>query len=353
MTLVLAVHLGHRVVRRHQRDRCGLLRGRLQLVEREGGARCAARGEVGRRRRCASEHGVELVVDEPVVRGVVQHGRARERPSVRGRELGSAAVAGGEVAARQVVALVLVDHAEVARRGAWLAVTCGAERGNVQAPRAEGGVGSGEELGRAAVGELPEDRSRCPVHTARRGVVAPTARPLRLAQREVARLEAEPHPDNGAFGQRREDRWDRGPRPLVDHERVVDGDRAGRGVEDGRLDERGLVGVRLVAGARPLVGGEEPVGRREACRRQRRGRHDQRAVLVRVRGLRRGAVVAAEVRGVPVGVGGGQDGEEYLPCRQRGADGGGRSDDELRPHLRDAMAVGSGSGHWGPQCDVQ
>ena len=132
---VAAVDLGHRVVRRHERDRRGLVGGRLQLVERERGARRAARAR-GRARSAGVQPstGSSLSSTSPLSEALFSTVAPGQRLRFAAENWAVRPSRGGEVAAGQVVALVLVDDAEVAGGGAGLAVAAGAERGDGELP---------------------------------------------------------------------------------------------------------------------------------------------------------------------------------------------------------------------------
>src|SRR6185437_15565786 len=100
-----------------------------QLVQRLRRALPGRVGGVGRRERRAAERRVQELVQQAVVAAVgfdrgVGHGRRVGRGGLRG-------LAGGrveQVARHRVVALVLVDHAEVTGGLAGLAVVAGTRR---------------------------------------------------------------------------------------------------------------------------------------------------------------------------------------------------------------------------------
>jgi hypothetical protein len=122
-----------------------LERGGLQLVERPAGGEGAVLGQVGYLPRVAADDWVPLVVDDPVVGGVAEHGRARQGGLIGRGELCDVPVGGGRVLARQVVALVLVDHAEVTDGRAGQPIGAGAQRRDGQPAAPDRGVGDGEE----------------------------------------------------------------------------------------------------------------------------------------------------------------------------------------------------------------
>src|SRR5579875_2856962 len=120
-------------------------------------------GEIWRHPRLAAERGIDEVIDQAVIAAVGKDLRLRHRIGVRRRKLCGASLPIDQVGRGDVIALVLVDHREVAHRGAGLTVSGRAQLWNGELAGLDRLVGGLEESYGVAIGDLAEDRAAYPI----------------------------------------------------------------------------------------------------------------------------------------------------------------------------------------------